>query len=239
MKINQPMIALDFPDLATTKEFLAAFPADEALFVKVGMELYYQAGPELIQWLKARGHRIFLDLKCHDIPHTVYRAMKVIGQLGVDLTNVHAAGGVEMMRQAKQGLIDGALLAQQPVPKLIAVTQLTSSDEELVQEEQLSRVSLLESVLNYAQLAQQAGLAGVVCSAHEAAQIKAVTNDEFLCVTPGIRLALDDHQDQKRVMTPAQAVANQASAIVVGRSITKAANPVQAYEQVLKEWTEG
>ncbi|KRL93985.1 orotidine-5'-phosphate decarboxylase [Limosilactobacillus equigenerosi] len=236
MQIKQPIIALDFPDMATTKQFLSQFPADEPLFVKVGMELYYQAGPDLIHWLKAQGHRIFLDLKCHDIPHTVYQAMKVIGQLGVDLTNVHAAGGVEMMRQAQQGLVAGAQLAHLPVPKLIAVTQLTSSDEQLVKNEQLSRVSLVDSVLNYAQLTQQAGLAGVVCSAQEAPVIKAGTNADFWCVTPGIRLAMDANQDQKRVMTPGAAAQNQATAIVVGRSITQAVDPVQAYQQVLQEW---
>lgn len=234
MKIKRPLIALDFPDGQAALTFLKQFPKDEQLFVKVGMELFYSAGSDLVLQLKDLGHDVFLDLKCHDIPHTVESAMRVLGKLHVDLTDVHAAGGLQMMQAAKEGLLDGA--AGYKVPKLIAITQLTSSDEALVKNEQLSAVSLNESVLNYARLTKKAGLDGVVCSAHEAAAIKAATSPDFLRVTPGIRLADNSKDDQKRVMTPDQAANNEASAIVVGRAITKAADPVVAYDLVKKLW---
>lgn len=236
MDITKPIIALDFPGVQEARKFLQKFPKDEQLFVKIGMELFYGAGPDLVREVKALGHDVFLDLKCHDIPHTVGQTMKVLGKLGVDLTNVHAAGGYEMMQAAKEGLLDGAAGLQ--VPRLIAVTQLTSSSPKMVAEEQKSALSLQASVLNYAQLTRTAGLDGVVCSAHEAKLIREATNPDFLRVTPGIRLANDALDDQKRVMTPGQAKLNQASAIVVGRSITKAADPYQTYCQIKKEWNQ-
>lgn len=236
MQISRPIIALDFADRLQAVRFLKLFPKEEQLFVKIGMELFYSEGADLVKEVQSMGHDIFLDLKCHDIPHTVERAMHVLGKLGVTLTNVHASGGVEMMQAAKEGLLDGA--AGKKVPKLIAVTQLTSSNEDLVKNEQLSSVSLNKSVLNYAHLTQKAGLDGVVCSAQEAKQILAITDTNFLRVTPGIRLAGNDNGDQKRVMTPDKAAQNAASAIVVGRAITQATEPISAYRLVEKLWRE-
>lgn len=233
--IERPIIALDFPSKKEIEEFLAKFPADEKLFVKVGMEIFYQEGPEIVRWLKELGHDIFLDLKLHDIPNTVERAMAGIAKLGVAITNVHAAGGIEMMAAAKRGLAAGTTDGES-IPQLIAVTQLTSTGEAQMQEEQLIPATLEESVLHYATCAQKAGLDGVVCSALEAAKIHEVTSDEFMCLTPGIRPSGAAVGDQKRVVTPVLAKEIGSSVIVVGRPITQAEDPVAAYQAIKNEW---
>lgn len=233
--MKRPIIALDFPDLGEVKKFLKSFPEEESLFVKVGMELFYSEGPEVVRFLKAQGHDIFLDLKLHDIPNTVASAMKRIAALGVSLTNVHGAGGVEMMTAAKEGLVAGTPAGQR-VAKLIAVTQLTSTSEAQMQTDQLISVSLTESVTHYAQCAAKAGLDGVVCSAQEVAFIKKATNPAFICLTPGIRPKQAAVGDQKRVMTPGDARKIGSDYIVVGRPITQAENPYQAYQAIKEEW---
>lgn len=230
--MNPIIVALDFDSKEKVHAFLANFK--EPIFVKVGMELYYQEGPAIIQEIKALGHHIFLDLKLHDIPNTVKSAMKVLGRLGVDLVNVHAAGGYDMMVAAKQGLLEGA--GENVAPKLIAVTQLTSSTEAVVREEQLVSVSLEQSVVHYAQLAKKAGLDGVVCSAHEAQTLRTHIGEDFLLVTPGIRLADDAAHDQKRIATPNAAKKSGVSHIVVGRTITQATNHKEAFDRVLTNW---
>lgn len=204
-------------------------------FVKIGMELFYAEGPSIIRSLKDRGHKVFLDLKCHDIPNTVKKTMMVLGSYGVDIVNLHAAGGIEMMKAAKEGLMLGAARFADK-PKLIAVTQLTSTDEETMHNELLIDRPLDEVVAEYALNAKKAGLDGVVCSAHEAAKIHAVCGDDFLTVTPGIRLAGDSAGDQKRVMTPAGAKAAGADYIVVGRSITGEAKPFDAYTKCREDF---
>lgn len=230
MREHRPVIALDFPNFEAVKEFLALFPAEESLYLKVGMELYYAAGPEIVSYLKGLGHSVFLDLKLHDIPNTVKSAMKVLSQLGVDMTNVHAAGGVEMMKAAREGLGNQA--------KLIAVTQLTSTSETQMQEFQNIQTSLQESVIHYAKKTAQAGLDGVVCSAQEVQVIKQATKPDFICLTPGIRPAGTAVGDQKRVMTPADAYQIGSDYIVVGRPITQAEDPVAAYHAIKDEWTQ-
>lgn len=230
MREHRPVIALDFPSFEAVKKFLALFPAEESLYLKVGMELYYAAGPEIVSYLKGLGHSVFLDLKLHDIPNTVKSAMKVLSQLGVDMTNVHAAGGVEMMKAAREGLGSQA--------KLIAVTQLTSTSEAQMQEFQNIQTSLQESVIHYAKKTAEARLDGVVCSAQEVQVIKQATNPEFICLTPGIRPAGAAVGDQKRVMTPADAYQIGSDYIVVGRPITQAEDPVAAYHAIKDEWTQ-
>ena len=230
MREHRPIIALDFPSFEAVKEFLALFPAEESLYLKVGMELYYAAGPEIVSYLKGLGHSVFSDLKLHDIPNTVKSAMKVLSQLGVDMTNVHAAGGVEMMKAAREGLGSQA--------KLIAVTQLTSTSEAQMQEFQNIQTSLQESVIYYAKKTAEAGLDGVVCSAQEVQVIKQATNPDFICLTPGIRPAGAAVGDQKRVMTPADAYQIGSDYIVVGRPITQAEDPVAAYHTIKDEWTQ-
>lgn len=228
MRNERPIIALDFPAKEQALEFLRQF--DESLFVKVGMELFYQEGPELVREINRLGHDIFLDLKLHDIPNTVESAMRGIAKLNVAMVNVHAAGGLEMMRAAKRGL-EGSNT------QLIAVTQLTSTSEEGMQREQLIPVSLEESVVHYARLADDAGLDGVVCSVHESEAIGDACGEAFLRVTPGIRPAEVDADDQKRVATPAEASRQGSTHIVVGRAITKAVNPKDSYEQIRAEWS--
>ncbi|SEM47760.1 orotidine-5'-phosphate decarboxylase [Ligilactobacillus sp. WC1T17] len=236
MKIDRPIIALDFPDKEICLNFLKQFPKDESLFVKIGMELFYAEGPDMVKELKAMGHDIFLDLKCHDIPHTVEATMRILGKLGVALTTTHAPGGSEMLKAAKNGLIEGALQAGQKTPRLLAITQLTSTDERMVKEEQLLSCNLNESVKSYAKLAYASNLDGVVCSAYEAQMIAEATSPDFLRVTPGIRLLGGDAGDQKRVMTPDKAAQNGSSALVVGRSITQAPDAILAYRQVCDLW---
>lgn len=232
--MSKPIIALDFSSLKETKDFLKQFK-DESLYVKIGMELFYQTGPEIITWINSQGHDIFLDLKLHDIPNTVYRSMRGIARLGVSMTNVHAAGGSEMMEAALKGLREGTP-AGLTVPKLIAVTQLTSTTEETMRQEQLIEASLIESVCHYATLAEKAGLDGVVCSAMEAATIKENSQGEFICVTPGIRPNTSQFDDQKRVVTPQRARELGSDFIVVGRPITQTTNPVTAYLTIKDQW---
>ncbi|WP_270993133.1 orotidine-5'-phosphate decarboxylase [Listeria seeligeri] len=231
--MNKPIIALDFQTYQEVETFLAKF-SGEALSVKVGMELFYSNGPMIVEKIKQQNHEIFLDLKLHDIPNTVKSAMTGLAKMGVDMVNVHAAGGKKMMEYAREGLEIGATGGKRPL--LIAVTQLTSTSEADMHEEQLVKASLLESVIHYSDLTKQAGLDGVVCSALEAEEIKLRNGADFLRVTPGIRLASDAADDQIRVVTPEKARLIGSSHIVVGRSITRAADPVAAYNQVLKEW---
>ncbi|MBC2191750.1 orotidine-5'-phosphate decarboxylase [Listeria sp. FSL L7-0229] len=231
--MNKPIIALDFQTYEEVESFLAQF-SGETLSVKVGMELFYSNGPVIIEKIKQQNHQIFLDLKLHDIPNTVKSAMIGLAKLGVDMVNVHAAGGKNMMEAALEGLEIGSTSGKRPT--IIAVTQLTSTSEADMQTEQLINTSLLESVLHYSDLTKQAGLDGVVCSALEAEAIKQQNGAEFLRVTPGIRLTSDTADDQIRVVTPEKARLIGSSDIVVGRSITRANDPVAAYNQVLKEW---
>ena len=233
MKRGDVIIALDFPSAEAVYEFLAKFENEERKpFVKIGMELYYAAGPQIVREIKARGHKIFLDLKLHDIPNTVKRAMSVLRNLDVDMTNLHAAGTIDMMKAAVEGLTreDGTR------PMLLAVTQLTSTSEERMQNELLINATMPETVKKYAQNAQIAGLDGVVCSSLEAALVKEACGSEFATVTPGIRFADGDVGDQVRVMTPEKARVGGSDYIVVGRPITQAEDPVAAYRRCVKEF---
>ncbi|MBM6614514.1 orotidine-5'-phosphate decarboxylase [Desemzia sp. RIT804] len=231
---TKPIIALDIPSKQEAISFLDSFE-QESLFLKIGMELYYSEGPDLIRELKEKGHQIFLDLKLHDIPNTVYRAMKVLATLEVDMVNVHAAGGTEMMQAAVKGLEEGTKAGKKR-PLLIAVTQLTSTTEKQMQSEQLIDSTLDNSVTHYAKLAYQAGLDGVVCSALEARMIHEATSQKFLCVTPGIRPSGSDEGDQKRVATPEFAAKEGATHIVVGRPITQVEYPIIAYKNIDHQW---
>jgi orotidine-5'-phosphate decarboxylase len=228
------IIALDFASKQEVFRFLEPFE-NESLFLKVGMELFYQEGPSIISELKEKNHDVFLDLKLHDIPNTVGKAMRGLARLGADLVNVHAAGGKEMMIAALEGLESGTKSGAER-PKCIAVTQLTSTSEAQMRSEQLIPVSIEESVLHYATLAQEAGLDGVVCSTWEAGKIRSGLGSSFLTVTPGIRLSTDDTQDQKRIATPERAREIGVSAIVVGRPITMANDPVESYHRVKQAW---
>jgi orotidine-5'-phosphate decarboxylase len=203
-------------------------------FVKIGMELFYAEGPEIVRTIKERGHRIFLDLKLHDIPNTVKKAMSVLRNLDVDMTNVHAAGTVDMMKAAIEGLTreDGTR------PLLIAVTQLTSTSEERMQKELLIGASINDTIVKYAENAKAAGLDGVVCSPLEAAMVKEACGAEFMTVTPGVRFADGDVGDQVRVTTPERAKEIGSDFIVVGRPITAADDPVAAYERCMREFAE-
>ncbi len=225
------IIALDFPSAKDVYAFLDNFK-DEKPFVKIGMELFYAEGPEIVRQIKARGHKIFLDLKLHDIPNTVKSAMKVLSRLDVDMTNLHAAGTIEMMKAAREGLTreDGTR------PMLLAVTQLTSTSEERMQKELLINETMPKTVQKYAQNAQEAGLDGVVCSPLEAALVKEACGADFATVTPGIRFADGDAGDQVRVVTPERARVGGSDYIVVGRPITRAEDPVAAYRRCMKEF---
>ena len=226
------IIALDFPTLEDTLNFLDKFD-DEKLFVKVGMELYLQNGPVVLEKIKELGHKVFLDLKLHDIPNTVYGATKGLARFKVDILTVHGAGGYEMLAAAKRGMVEGG----SPDTNVIAITQLTSTSEEAMKEEQLVAASLEESVINYAKLAKKAGLDGVVSSVWEARIIRENCGEDFLKVTPGIRLETDEVGDQKRVATPAVAASEGSTYIVVGRSITKAKNPREVYNLIKEQFT--
>ena len=225
------IIACDFPDRETTLSFLDQFTGRKP-FVKIGMELFYGAGPDIVRTIKDRGHQIFLDLKLHDIPNTVKKAMSVLRDLGADIVNLHAAGTIGMMEAAREGLTrpDGTR------PLLIAVTQLTSTDQQALENELLIERPMEQVVLHYAQNARKAGLDGVVCSPLEAARVHEACGADFLTVTPGVRFADGDRGDQKRVMTPAEAKKVGSDYIVVGRPITAAADPVAAYERCLREF---
>jgi len=225
------IIACDFSSGEETLKFLDRF-GDIRPFVKIGMELFYSEGPDIIRTLKGRGHKIFLDLKLHDIPNTVKKAMKAIGSLSVDICNVHAAGTGKMMKAALEGLTE----AHTTRPLLIAVTQLTSTDQETMENELLIREPMKKVVSSYALNAKASGLDGVVCSPLEAAEVHALCGDDFLTVTPGIRFADGDKGDQKRVMTPADAKASGSDYIVVGRPITASDDPVEAYERCVREF---
>lgn len=233
--MNQPFIvALDFSSKQEVNEFLRLF-SDTPLFVKVGMELYYQEGPAMIEELKTQGHRIFLDLKLHDIPNTVKQAMKGLARLGVDLVNVHAAGGTQMMKAALEGLEAGTPSGTRR-PHCIAVTQLTSTSEQMLHDELWIARSMEETVLHYASLAKESGLDGVVCSAKEVPLIREHLGEAFVTVTPGIRFANEAKGDQVRVVTPGEARKMGTNFIVVGRSITRASDPYAAYERLQREW---
>lgn len=233
--MHRPIIALDFPNQNEVLRFLSQFPDDLSLFVKVGMELFYQEGPSIVHLLKEKGHDVFLDLKLHDIPNTVQSAMKGIAKLGVTMTNVHAAGGVAMMEAALAGLHAGSQ-SKQKVPILLAVTQLTSTSEEMMQADQGIKMSLHESVLHYATQVKKSGLDGVVCSALEVEMLKNHIGESFVCLTPGIRPTDSQQGDQKRVVTPKQARRIGSDYIVVGRPITQAADPYAAYQRITEEW---
>ncbi|MBR3892954.1 MAG: orotidine-5'-phosphate decarboxylase [Alistipes sp.] len=233
MSKRDVIIACDFSSKEQTLNFLDKFTGRKP-FVKIGMELFYAEGPEIVRTIKARGHRIFLDLKLHDIPNTVKKAMSVLRNLDVDMTNVHAAGTVDMMRAAVEGLTreDGTR------PLLIAVTQLTSTSEERMQKELLIGASINDTIVKYAENAKAAGLDGVVCSPLEAAMVKEACGKEFMTVTPGVRFADGEIGDQVRVTTPERAKEIGSDFIVVGRPITAAADPVAAYERCLREFAE-
>ena len=225
------IIALDFPSAADVYAFLDKFQ-DVKPFVKIGMELFYAEGPDIVRQIKRRGHKIFLDLKLHDIPNTVKSAMRVLSRLDVDMVNLHAAGTIDMMRAAIEGLTreDGTR------PLLLAVTQLTSTSEERMQKELLIQASMADTVKKYAQNAREAGLDGVVCSPLEAALVKSACGPDFATVTPGIRFADSAADDQRRVMTPEKARLSGSDYIVVGRPITRAEDPVAAYRRCVREF---
>ena len=227
------IVACDFPSAGETLAFLDKLGSARP-FVKIGMELYYAEGPQIVRSLKERGHKVFLDLKLHDIPNTVKKAMAVLASLGADIVNVHAAGTKAMMAAALEGLTrpDGSR------PLLIAVTQLTSTDEETMQRELLIPETMPATVMHYARNARDAGLDGVVCSPLEAAKVHEVCGKGFLTVTPGVRFADGDKGDQKRVMTPAEAKRVGSDYIVVGRPITAAPDPAAAYGRCVAEFVD-
>lgn len=227
------IIACDFSSAKDTFDFLDKF-TDEKPFVKIGMELFYAEGPSIVREIKKRGHKIFLDLKLHDIPNTVKKAISVLSNLDVDMTNLHAAGTVEMMKAAVEGLTK----ADGTRPILIAVTQLTSTSEERMQNELLINASINDTIVKYAENAKLAGLDGVVCSPLEAGMVKEACGTAFMTVTPGVRFADGEVGDQVRVTTPAKAKEIGSDYIVVGRPITQAADPVAAYRRCVKEFVD-
>ncbi len=233
MKERDVIIACDFASAAETLAFLDKFENESRKpFLKIGMELYYAAGNDIVREIKRRGHKIFLDLKLHDIPNTVRKAMKVLSALDVDMVNVHASGTTEMMKAAKEGLTraDGTR------PLLIAVTQLTSTSEQTMQQELGIVGSIGDTIVRYAQNTRAAGLDGVVCSPLEAAIVKGACGDDFLTITPGIRFADSAADDQVRITTPARAREIGSDFIVVGRPITAAEDPVRAYRRCVEEF---
>ena len=227
------IIACDFADKETALSFLDNFEGRKP-FVKIGMELFYAEGPQIVREIKAHGHKIFLDLKLHDIPNTVKKSMAVLSRLDVDMCNLHAAGTSRMMEAALEGLtrLDGTR------PLLIAVTQLTSTDQEAMERDLLIKEPIDKVVMHYAETAKNAGLDGVVCSPLEAQKVHDICGEKFLTVTPGVRFADGDIGDQKRVMTPEQAKKIGSDYIVVGRPITAAPDPVAAYERCIKEFVD-
>ena len=225
------IIACDFDSAEKTFQFLDKF-TDKKPFVKIGMELYYSAGPEIVREIKKRGHKIFLDLKLHDIPNTVKKSMAVLSKLDVDMCNLHAAGTKNMMKAAIEGLTreDGTR------PMLIAVTQLTSTDEDSMRNDLLIDKPIADVVMHYAKMAEESGLDGVVCSPLEAGKVHDYCGKNFVTVTPGVRFAGGEVGDQKRVTTPAKAKELGSDYIVVGRPITAAEDPVKAYEKCVEEF---
>ena len=227
------IVACDFASAEQTFAFLDKFTGRKP-FVKIGMELYYAEGPSIVREIKKRGHKIFLDLKLHDIPNTVKKAMAVLRNLDVDITNLHAAGATAMM----QGALEGLTREDGTRPLLIAVTQLTSTDQETMERDLLIKEPIDQVVMHYAKTAKNAGLDGIVCSPLEAGKVHDTCGKEFLTITPGVRFADGDVGDQKRVMTPAQAKQIGSDYIVVGRPITAAADPVAAYERCVAEFVD-
>lgn len=225
------IVACDFSSAEETLGFLDKFK-EEKPFVKIGMELFYAAGPEIVKTLKARGHKIFLDLKLHDIPNTVKKAMHVLSGLDVDICNVHAAGTGRMMQAA----LEGAKRPDGTRPLVIAVTQLTSTDQETMEKDILIHEPIADVVMKYAQTTKEAGLDGIVCSPLEAGKVHEVCGKDFITVTPGVRFADGDKGDQKRVMTPEEAKKAGSDYIVVGRPITQAEDPVAAYRRCVSEF---
>lgn len=227
------IIACDFPSGEKTIEFLEKFTGRKP-FVKIGMELFYAEGPQIVKEIKKRGHKIFLDLKLHDIPNTVKKAMSVLSGLDVDICNLHASGTIRMMEAAIEGLTreDGTR------PLLIAVTQLTSTDQQTMENDLLIKEDIADVVIHYAKNAKKAGLDGVVCSPLEAGKVHENVGKDFLTVTPGVRFADGDIGDQKRVMTPAEAKKIGSDYIVVGRPVTAAEDPVKAYERCIAEFVD-
>lgn len=225
------IIACDFKDKEETLNFLNRFE-DEKLYLKIGMELFYSEGPEIVREIKKRGHRIFLDLKLHDIPNTVEKAMRSLAKLDVDMTNVHASGTIKMMEAGLRGLTkeDGTR------PLLIAVTQLTSTSQEVMEQDLLIKENIEDVVMHYAENSKKAGLDGVVCSPLEVQAVKRKCGKEFLTITPGIRFSEDSKDDQSRITTPAKAKELGSDYIVVGRSITKAENPQEAYRKCVDDF---
>lgn len=221
------IIACDFSSKKETLEFLAKFKKHKP-FVKIGMELFYAEGPSIVKEIKKRGHKIFLDLKLHDIPNTVRKSMAVLSELKVDMVNCHASGTKAMMKAAREGLGNKTIL--------IAVTQLTSTDQKSMSEDLLIKQDLNKVVMHYAKNAKASGLDGVVCSPLEAKKVHEVCGKKFITVTPGVRFKENAKGDQKRVMTPSEAKKIGSDYIVVGRPITEASNPVKAYERCLKEF---
>ena len=227
------IIACDFDSKEKVMNFLSLFK-DKKPFVKIGMELYYAEGPQIVKEIKERGHKIFLDLKLHDIPNTVRKSMAVLSRLDVDMCNLHAAGATGMMKAAIEGLTreDGSR------PILIAVTQLTSTDQQTMEDDLLIKEPIDKVVMHYAQTAKNAGLDGIVCSPLESGKVHEACGKDFVTVTPGVRFAENDSGDQKRVMTPAEAKRIGSDYIVVGRPITAAADPVAAYERCVREFVD-
>ena len=225
------IIACDFKDKEETLNFLNKFE-EEKLYLKIGMELFYSEGPEIVREIKKRGHKIFLDLKLHDIPNTVEKAMKSLANLDVDMTNVHASGTIKMMEAGLRGLTkeDGTR------PLLIAVTQLTSTSQEVMEQDLLIKENIEDVVMHYAENSKKAGLDGVVCSPLEVQAVKRKCGKEFLTITPGIRFSTDSKDDQARITTPAKAKELGSDYIVVGRSITKAENPQEAYRKCVEDF---
>ena len=225
------IIACDFKDKEETLNFLNKFE-DEKLYLKIGMELFYSEGPEIVREIKKRGHKIFLDLKLHDIPNTVEKAMKSLAKLDVDMTNVHASGTIKMMEAGLRGLTkeDGTR------PLLIAVTQLTSTSQEVMEQDLLIKENIEDVVMHYAENSKKAGLDGVVCSPLEVQAVKKKCGKEFLTITPGIRFSTDSKDDQSRITTPAKAKELGSDYIVVGRSITRAENPQEAYRKCVEDF---
>lgn len=227
------IIACDFSSAEDTYVFLDKFK-EEKPFVKIGMELFYSEGPQIVREIKQRGHKIFLDLKLHDIPNTVKKSMNVLSKLDVDICNLHASGTIKMMQSALEGLTrpDGTR------PLLIAVTQLTSTNQQAMENDLLIKEPIEQVVMHYAKNAKIAGLDGVVCSPLEAGRVHNICGDDFLTVTPGVRFAENDNADQQRVMTPSQAKSEGSDYIVVGRPITMASDPVEAYRRCVKEFVD-
>lgn len=231
--MNDIYLALDFPTWHEAEAFISQNQL-QGVPVKVGMELFYREGPEVIKRLKENNHSIFLDLKLHDIPTTVYKAMRNIAKLEVDMINVHALGGREMMMRAKEGLMEGAHSNHQT--KLLSITVLTSLNNDMLTDELFINESLKDYVVHLAKITKESGVDGVVCSVHEVPAIKKVCGSSFLTVTPGIRLTDGDQDDQIRVATPAFARESGADKIVIGRSITNAIYPQTSYSQAIKGW---